>query len=386
MRAHLDQQVRQSVEDTLNGLLDAEADELCGAGRYERSAERRDKRAGHYSRKLHIKAGEVNLKVPKLRTLKFETAIIERYRRREDSVEEALIQMYLAGVSVRKVEDITETLWGTRVSPSSLSDLNKKVYKRIDAWRNRPLEGDVPYVYLDGLYLKRCFGGEVRNISILVAIGVDADGYRTVLGVEEGAKEDLASWQSFLRHLKKRGLSGVRLFVSDKCLGLLEALNEVFPEGRHQWCTVHFYRNVFTKVPSKKVKDVAAMLKAVHAQEDLAAARAKGEDVVEKLKGMKLRDAAQLVSAGLEATLSYYAFPREHWTRLRTNNPLERVIREIKRRTKVVGTFPDGQSALMLSAARLRYVAGSRWATKRYLSMDRLYEQEKDGRTATASA
>src|SRR5205807_9729473 len=147
--------VRDTVEQELNALLDAEADELCGAKEYQRCPDRVDTRAGHYTRKLHTKAGEVELRVPKLRTLPFETAIIERYRRRETSVEEALVEMYLAGVSVRRVEDITEALWGTRVSASTVSALNKRIYGTIEAWRNRPIEGEHPYVYLDGIVLKR---------------------------------------------------------------------------------------------------------------------------------------------------------------------------------------------------------------------------------------
>ena len=159
IKSHLDRVVRGSVEETLNALLDAEADRLCNAERYERSEARRDRRAGHYERKLQTKAGEVKLRIPKLRAQTFETAIIERYRRRESSVEEALIEMYLAGVSVRRVEDITEALWGTRVSPSTVSELNKKIYGTIEAWRNRPIDGEHPYVYLDGIVLKRCWAG-----------------------------------------------------------------------------------------------------------------------------------------------------------------------------------------------------------------------------------
>ena len=372
IQQHLDEVVRSTVEETLNGLLEAEADQLCGARRYERSAARQDTRAGSYQRQLQTKAGEVSLKVPKLRHLPFETAIIERYQRRESSVEEALIEMYLAGVSVRRVEDITQALWGTRVSPSTVSELNQKIYAQIEEWRQRKIEGDYAYVYLDGLWLKRSWGGEVRNVSVLVAIGVDAEGFRDVLGVSEGAKEDKESWTVFLRELKERGLSGVQLFVSDKCLGLVENLAEFYPEARWQRCVVHFYRNVWTKIPSSKVKEVAAMLKAIHAQEDRAAAREKTQQVREKLTTMKLREAAELLSTGIEETLSYFDFPREHWRCLRTNNPLERVMREVRRRTRVVGAFPDGRSALMLVAARLRYVAGTRWGTKRYLNMTRL--------------
>jgi putative transposase len=374
VRQQVDGLVRQTVEETLNALLDAEADQLCGAGRYERSADRVDTRAGSYDRSLQTKVGEVKLKVPKLRTLPFESAIIERYRRREVSVEEALVEMYLAGVSVRRVEDVTEALWGTRVSPSTVSELNQKIYAKIEAWRNRPLEGKHAYVFLDGIWLKRCWGGEVKNVSILVAIGVNQDGFREVLGVMEGAKEDKESWTAFLRHLRERGLNGVKLFISDKCFGLVENLADFFPEAAWQRCVVHFYRNVWTVVPSSKVKVVAAMLKAIHAQEDRAAAKGKAEQVAAKLREMRLHQAAAMLEAGIDETLSYMGFPTEHWRSLRTNNPQERIMREIRRRTRVVGAFPDGRSALMLVAARLRHVSSTVWGTRRYLDMTRLQE------------
>jgi putative transposase len=377
VRQHLSGLVRGAVEDTLNEMLDQEADVLCGAARYERTDARKDYRAGSYKRKLHTTSGEVELQVPKLRTLPFETAIIERYRRRESSVEEALIEMYLAGVSVRRVEDITEALWGTKVSPGTISQLNKKVYARIEKWLERPLSGEYVYVYLDGIALKRSWGGEVRNVAILVAVGVDRDGYRDVLGVAEGAKEDKGSWSNFLRRLKERGLGGVRLFTSDKCLGLVESLGEFYPEARWQRCTVHWYRNVFTAVPSGKVREVAAMLKAIHAQEDRAAAEQKAQAVAKKLAAMKLKKAAEMVEESAHETLTYYAFPSEHWRKIRTNNPMERILREVRRRTRVVGCFPDGHSALMLASARLRHVAGTKWGTHRYMKMDELPEEKE---------
>jgi putative transposase len=382
IQSHLDQMVRKTVEQTLNDLLDAEADQLCNARRYERTEARADQRAGHYKRKLHTKAGEVELKVPKLRMAKFETAIIERYKRRESSVEEALMEMYLAGVSVRRVEDITEALWGMKVSAGTVSDLNQKMYERIDKWRKRPIEGQYPYVYLDGICLKRSWAGEVRNVSILVAIGVSNEGYREILGICEGAKEDLESWKNFVRHLKQRGLKGVRLIISDKCLGLVEAVSQFFPEAKWQRCVVHFYRNVFSLVPKGKVREVAAMLKAIHAQEDRQEAQSKAEAVAGKLEGMRLQRAAQLIREGSSETLNYYDFPREHWRQLRTNNPLERVMREIRRRSRVVGCFPDGNSALMLAAARLRHIAGTRWGMRRYMNMDRLREQTVEAMAA----
>lgn len=250
IHSHLDSMVRSTVEDLLNKLLDEEADQLCHAARYEHSETRCDRRAGHYPRTYHAKAGMLNLKIPKLRKTTFETAIIERYRRREASVEEALIEMYLAGVSVRRVEDITEALWGTKVSPGTVSELNKKIY----------------------------------------------------------------------------------------------------------------------------------------AQENRDAALEKAAAVVERLESMRLSKAAQTVREGIAETLSYYYFPREHWTRIRTNNMLERIMKEIRRRTRVVGSFPDGQSALMLTAARLRHIAGTKWSTTCYLNMRRLQEQHRQEQAETANA
>lgn len=378
IRGHLNEMVRGTVEETLNALLDAEADDMCNAQRYERSPDRTDTRAGHYKRKLHTKAGEVEVKVPKLRKQTFETAIIERYRRRDISIEEAIVQMYLAGVSVRRVEDVTEALWGTRVSSGTVSNLNKKVYKHIERWRTQKIEGDYAYVYLDGIVLKRSWGGEVKNVSVLAAIGVDEAGYRRILGVAEGHKEDKSGWLGFLKYLKDRGLSGVRLIISDACLGLTEAASEVFPEADWQRCAVHFYRNVFSHVPSTKVREVAAMLKAIHAQENRAAAEAKARDVVEKLKTMKLRAAAELVESSICETLTFFSYPPQHWIKLKTNNPMERLLKEARRRTKVIGAFPDGQSALMLVAARLRHVSATTWGTRKYMNMRLLQEMDRD--------
>lgn len=367
--------VRNSVEEALNAMLDAEADRLINAERYARDEERQGYRSGHYERTFTTTSGDVKLKMPKLKGLTFETSIIERYKRRETSVEEALIEMYLAGVSVRRVEDISEALWGSKVSPGTISNLNKKAYENIEKWRNRPLSEEYPYIFVDGIYLKRSWGGEFQNCSVLIAIGVNKDGYREILGACEGLKEDIDSWKNFFVWLKERGLSGVELITGDKALGMVEAIGEVFPHAKYQRCTVHFYRNVFSVVPNGKVKEVAKMLKAIHAQEDKSAAIEKAGAVVEKLRSMKLQKASQKVEDGILETLTYMDFPVEHWTRIRTNNTLERLNKEIKRRTRVVGTFPDGESALMLVCARLRHVAFSEWGCKRYLNMDHLKEQ-----------
>ena len=378
IRDHLGEMVRGTVEETLNAMLDAEADRLCGAARYERSEARQDTRAGSYGRTLHTKAGEVSLSIPKLRRQTFETAIIERYRRRESSVEEALIEMYLAGVSVRRVEDITEALWGTRVSPSTVSNLNKKIYAKIEAWRNRRIEGEHPYLYLDGIVMKRSWAGEVRNVSLLVASAVNAEGFREILGICEGAKEDKSGWSAFLRHLVDRGLKGVQLIISDACRGLVESAAEYLPEASWQRCVVHFYRNVFSHVPASRVREVSHMLKAIHAQESRDSAEKKANAIIADLRAVKMSKAADIVELAVQQTLTYYNFPDIHWQKIRTNNPLERIMREIRRRTRVVGAFPDGQSCLNLAAARLRYVAGSAWSTKRYMNMRPLYQMQSN--------
>jgi len=378
VKDHLGKFVRETVEETLNAMLEAEADQLCNAQKHERSNDRKGYRAGHYERRLLTKAGEVTLNMPKLKRVSFETAIIERYKRREISVEEAMVEMYLAGVSVRRVEDITEALWGTKVSPGTISNLNKKIYEEIEKWRNLPLKSHYAYVYLDGIWLKRTWGGEVKNVSVLVAIGVNDDGFREIIGVAEGAKEDKDSWKSFLAYLKNRGLENVEMFISDKSLGLVESIPDFYPEAKWQRCIVHFYRNVFRLVPHGKVKQVATMLKAIHAQENLDEALKKKIQIAKKLLDMKLKKASKLVSEGGDETFSYYHFPVEHWKRIRTNNSLERIMKEIRRRTRVIGSFPDGESALMLVSARLRHIASSKWSERKYLNMELLLNDDDD--------
>lgn len=381
IKSQLGDLVRQSVEDTLNAMLDAEADQITQAHKYERTEKRLDTRAGHYNRKLATKAGEVTLRVPKLRTLPFDAAIIERYKRREESVEEALIEMYLAGVSVRRVEDISEALWGAKVSPGTISNLNQKAYVQIEEWRNRKLEVEYPYVYLDGIYLKKNWGGTIENIAILVALGVNSAGNREIIGAAEGGKEDKESWLKFLRSLKARGLSGTRVMVGDKCLGLVEAIREVFPDAEYQRCIVHFMRNVFCNVPRTRGKEIGAKLKAIFAQEDREACLRKAEEVAQFLRDNKMKTAASTLESGIQEALTYTNYPHEHWLKIRSNNGIERINREIRRRTNAVGAFPDGNSALMLVCARLRFVSASEWGVKTYLNMERLYEMERERET-----
>ena len=374
LRADLRELIRRTVEEMLNGLLEEEADDLVGAERYERTADREAYRAGHYERKLATTSGEVTIRMPKLKGMRFTTAIIERCRRRETSIEEAMIEMYLAGVSTRRIEDVSEILWGSSVSAATVSNLNEKAFEAVEEWRSRPLERAYPYACVDGIYLKRGWGGSYENAAAMVATGADDDGRREVIGAAEGFTESAECWREFLSWLKSRGLRGVRMFAGDKAAGMVGSIAEVFPEAAYQRCTVHFYRNVLAKVPKTRRAKVAAMLKAIHAMESREAAEAKALEVASELRAAKLNEAAKVVMDGYAETLAYTRFPRERWRRIRTNNAIERLNREIRRRTRVVGTFPDGRSALMLVTARLKCVAESEWGSRRYLDVTLLDE------------
>ena len=330
LKSDLRELVRKTVEDTLNGLLDEEAGDLVGAERYERAAGREAYRAGHYDRSLATTSGEVTL---------------------------------------RRIEDVSEILWGSSVSAATVSNLNEKAFAAVEEWRNRPLVRAYPYVYVDGIYLKRSWGGSYENVAVMVAIGVNDDGYREVIGAAEGFTESAECWREFLSWLKSRGLRGVRMFTGDKAAGMVGSIAEVFPNAAYQRCTVHFYRNALAKVPKSKRPKAAAMLKAIHAMESREASEAKALEVADELDSMRLKEAAKVVRDGYAETLTYTRFPREHWRRIRTNNAIERLNREIRRRTRVVGTFPDGKSALMLVTARLKYVAESEWGSRRYLDV-----------------
>ena len=301
---------------------------------------------------------------------------MNKNRRREESVEEALIDMYLAGVSTRQVDDISQLLWGDRMPSQTLSDKLKRVYADIDAWRERPLEQEYAYLFMDGVWHKRCWGGSVENAGILVDIGIGADGRREVLSVAEGMKEDAESWRSFIKGMLARGLKGVRLVTGDRCAGLVAAAGELLPGARYQRCMVHFERNILAKVNPKNRDWAADALKAVFSMETRDKALEKAESVAGEMEARKLKEAASCLRDGIGETTTYLLddYPREHRRRIRTNNMIERLNREIRRRTRVVGSFPDGRSALMLVCARVRYVTSNEWSTRRYLDMSRLGE------------
>lgn len=374
VKEELRELVRKTIEETINAMLDEEADQLVGAGPYERTDERAAYRAGHYERGFTTMSGQVTLKMPKLKGMRFATAAVERCKRRETSVEEAIIEMYLAGVSTRRIEDVGEIPWGAGVSAGTVSNLNDKAFKAVEGWRCRPLAREYPYACIDGIYLKRSWGGSYENVAVMAAIGVNEDGYREVVGCAEGFTESKECWRAFLSWLKSRGLRGVRMFTGDKAAGMVGSIAEVFPNARYQRCTAHFYRNVLAKVSKSKRSQAAAMFKAVHAMESREASAAKAEAVAADLESMKLKEAAKVVRDGYAETLAYCEMLREHWRRIRTNNAIERLNREIRRRTRVVGAFPDGKSALMLVTARLKYVADSEWGSRRYLDVSLLKE------------
>ena len=374
VKSELRELVRKTIEETINAMLDEGADQLVGAGPYERTDERAAYRAGHYERGFTTTSGQVTLKMPKLKGMRFATAVIERYKRRETSVEEAIIEMYLAGVSTRRIEDVGEILWGAGVSAGTVSNLNDKAFKAVEEWRCRPLAREYPYVYIDGIYLKRSWEAPTRTWR---------SWRRSARARTDTARSSAAPRAS--RSRRSAGATSCRGSSPAGCAACAcswatrRPVWSARPPGsslapKYQRCTVHFYRNALAKVPISKRSQVAAMLKAIHAMESREASAAKAESVAAELESMRMKEAAKVVREGFAETLTYCEMPREHWRRIRTNNAIERLNREIRRRTRVVGTFPDGKSALMLVATRLKYVADSEWGSRRYLNASLLNE------------
>ena len=366
---------RKTIEETINAMLDEEADQLIGAGPYERTNERAAYRAGRRQRLFTTTSGQLTLKMPKHKGMRFVTAVIERRKRCETSVDEAVIEMYLAGVSTRRIEDVGEILRGAGVSAGTVPNLDEKAFKSVDEWRCRPLTCEYPYVYVDSIYLKRSWGGSCGNVAVMVAIGANEDGHRGAIGCAEGFTESAECWRGFPSWPKPCGLRGVRMLTGGKAAGMAGSIAGVLPKAKCQRCTVHFYRNVLAKVPKSKRPRVTAMPKAVHAMESREAPAAEAEAVAADLESVRLKETAEVVRGGRAETLAYCAMPREHRRRIRANNAIERLNGEIRRRTRAVGTFPDGKSALMLVAARLKYVSDSEWGLRRYLGALLLKEQ-----------
>jgi putative transposase len=383
-RGWIEEEIRGAVKAVLEEILEAEIAAHLGAASGERTQERRGYRNGSYTRGLHTRVGEMEIEVPRDRAGTFRPGVFERYRRMESPLEEALLRAYLEGVSTRRVGDIAEALSGEGISASTMSRLNGRLSERLQQWRERPLSGAYPYLYLDGISLVVRWGGASERVSVLVAIGVSEEGFREVLACVAGFRESEESWRGLLRGLSQRGLQGVRLVISDAGAGLKAAMADFLPSAKWQRCTVHVMRNVLDKVPQTRRSDVAAALKTIWHQENADEARHKAARVIEQF-AKSLPAAMRTLEGALEDSLTFYGFPREHWKMLRTNNPLERLMKEIRRRTKVAEQFPSEESALLLVTARLKRIHEG-WAERRYLDMAPLHELEQSQTTQASAA
>jgi len=364
--------VREGVKAVLEELLQEEMTEHLEAGYRELTPTRRGERNGRYTRNLVTPAGKIErLEVPRDREGEFVTEVFERYKRMTGNVEEAVLEMYLSGISVRKIAGVTDSLSRVRIGKDAVSRIASRLKEQQKEWRERPLgEKEYPYLYLDATYLKVRWGASVTSMALLACVGVDEEGFREVLAVEVAGTEKGAAYASLLRGLLDRGLSGVRLVVSDDHEGIKTAVASELPGVEWQRCVVHFQRNVLAHVPASSVGEVAEDLKAIFKVRRRKTALALAEEFVE-LYGERFPKAISVFEAGIADALAYLRYPGSHHARIRTTNMLERLFKEVKRRTKVVGVFPNETSASTL-ATEIALRSGEEWALKRYLTMDAL--------------
>lgn len=359
--------LRGAVRVGLEVCLEAEVDALLGAAWYERVGGRRDHRNGHYRRDVLTSLGRVEVAMPRRRRGPLASHVVGRYQRRAAAVDEALTAAYVHGVSTRKLGTVTTALFGERVSRSSVSRVTQRLEQTVEGLRRAPIVGPHPYLYLDATFLDTRWARRVENVSVLVAYAVGADGYRHLLGVTLGAEESEASWSELLAQLTERGLSGVQLVIADDHAGLAAAVRRWLPEARRQRCVVHLERNVLTKVPHRLRARVAREVAAVFQAGSLPDATTRLARFVARWD-RQLPEAVACLRAGFPAATTYFAFPRAHWVRLRTTNGVERLHREIKRRTRAIGAFPDRASALRLVTAVA--IAGTAiWGDRQYLDV-----------------
>ncbi len=379
--------IRESVRTVLQELIEAEAAEVIGAGRYERTETRVTDRNGSRPRLLTTKAGDVALSIPKLRAGSFFPSILEPRRRIDQALYAVVMEAYVHEVSTRAVDDLVMAMGGSGISKSEVSRICQGLDEAVGAFRTRRLDHtEFPYVFLDATYLHvrsgTTAGGQVTSKAVVVATGVTADGRREILGLDVGDSEDWGSppgevfWRAFLTGLKKRGLAGVRLVVSDQHAGLVAALRRAFQGVAHQRCRVHFIRNLLAHVPKAQVDMVAAVFRTIFAQPDPDAMATTWEQVRDQLAG-RFPKIGPLMDDAKAEVLAFNAFPRAHWRKIWSTNPLERLNREIKRRSRVVGIFPNEAAVIRLVGAVLADTHDE-WQTdeRRYLSegsMARLY-------------
>ena len=376
VKLDVETRVREGVKAVLEEVLQEEMSEHLEAGYRELTPNRRGERNGHYTRNLVTPAGKIErLEVPRDREGEFVTEVFKRYKRMTGDVEEAVLKMYLSGISVRKIAGLTEALSRVKVGKDAVSRIARRLEEEQKEWRERSLEEKAyPYLYLDATYLKVRWGASVTSMALLACVGVDEEGFREVLAVEVAGSEKGAAYASLLRGLIDRGLSGVRLVISDDHEGIKTAVAGELPGVKWQRCVVHFERNVLSYVPASSMAEVAQDLKAIFKVRREKTARALAEEFVD-LYGKRFPKAVGVFEAGIGDALSYLSYPGSHHARLRTTNMLERLFGEVKRR-RVVGVFPTETSASTL-ATEIALRGSEEWALKRYLTMDVLEAMEK---------
>ena len=370
--------IRHSVELVLQALIEAEATSVIGAGPHERTEERENYRNGHRPRLLSTKAGDVELQIPKLRQGSFFPQILERRRRIDRALFAVVMEAYIHGVSTRKVDDLVGALGvASGISKSAVSRICSELDRELEVFRGRKLDHVAfPYLFCDATYVKGRVNGRVVSRAVVVVTGVSANGDREVLGCDVGDSEDGAFWTAFLRSLRRRGLSGVRLVVSDHHLGLKEAIEKVFVGASWQRCRVHFMRNALSKVPKQKAQMVAAAIKTIFAQPDRAHIHRQLDEVADTLRP-GFPQVSKLLEDAKADLLAFSFFPMAHWTKIWSTNPLERLNKELKRRCRVVGIFPNEASVIRLGGSVLLDIHDE-WvaAERRYFSessMAKLY-------------
>ncbi len=369
--------LREMVSTFVQTLMSAEADALCGAGYGERSRERTNSRNGYRVRDWDTRAGSIDLAIPKLRQGSyFPDWLLQPRRRVERALVAVVAEAYLAGVSTRRVEALVQTLGIERLSKSQVSELAKSLAQLVTAFRNRPLDA-APYVYiwLDALVQRCREDGRIVNVATVIATGVNADGHREILGVDVFTSEDGAGWTAFLRGLVARGLTGVRLVISDAHEGLKGAIAAVLPGAAWQRCRAHFLLNVLTRVPKSAQDLVATLVRSIFAQPDAAATWAQHARIVEQLT-QRFPEAAALLAEAASEVLAFSSFPKEHWRQVWSNNPQERLNREVRRRTDVVGIFPNRAAVIRLVGAVLAEQHDEWVVARRYLSVGSLVKAQ----------
>ncbi len=369
--------LRGIVERTLQQLLETEMTAHIGVERYQRGEERRGHRNGYKLRELKTRVGTLWLLVPQDREGNFSTQLFARYQRNEKALVLTLMEMYLEGVSTRKVSEITEQLCGTSFSKSLVSVLCGKLDTEFEAWRHRPLTQSYPYLYVDARYEKVRVDGRVINQGVLITKGVREDGHREILAVDVADTESESTYRELFRDLRQRGLQGVQLVVSDDHKGLRAAVERYFQGASWQRCQVHFARELLGKVASDKREQLAAGLREVFAAPDIEAARHRGMELADVWRGSHPK-IAQALEEELEECLAVYYFPAEHRVRLRSTNGLERFNQELKRRTRVVRIFPNREAALRLITAMCIEQSEEWLSGPRYLDMQKLEIREFD--------